>query len=209
MRQIPNLERQINEFKDETYPIRSAGMLSGSSLYSRMVANSYFQDRRDPAVNKYLLTEYATFVTTNVPLSGWQDVRLTYKGMITTFGSELYQDALELGFADEYQPDSELYEQIGASVFAHFNDLKSYANEKLDLFTEVMERIGEDPADIFASMGYEQQEDGTWAYTGPLKTEPADMNLRSSLITLFSLVGVIIVFFIVAMILTRKRVDRE
>ena len=35
------------------------------------------------------------------------------------------------------------------------------------------------------------------------------MNLRSSLITLFSLVGVIIVFFIVAMILTRKRVDRE
>ena len=209
MRQIPNLERQINEFKDETYPIRSAGMLSGSSLYSRMVANSYFQDRRDPAVNKYLLTEYATFVTTNVPLSGWQDVRLTYKGMITTFGLELYQDALELGFADEYQQDSELYEQIGASVFAHFNDLKSYANEKLDLFTEVMERIGEDPADIFASMGYEQQEDGTWAYTGPLKTEPADMNLRSSLITLFSLVGVIIVFFIVAMILTRKRVDRE
>ena len=72
-----------------------------------------------------------------------------------------------------------------------------------------MERIGDDPADIFASMGYEQQEDGTWAYTGPLKTEPADMNLRSSLITLFSLVGVIIVFFIVAMILTRKRVDRE
>lgn len=35
------------------------------------------------------------------------------------------------------------------------------------------------------------------------------MNLRSSLITLFSLVGVILVFFIVAMILTRKRVDRE
>ena len=43
MRQIPNLERQINEFKDETYPIRSAAMLSGSSLYSRMVANSYFR----------------------------------------------------------------------------------------------------------------------------------------------------------------------
>ena len=199
MQEIPNLERQINEFKNDEYPICTAGTLTSSRFYNKMLSSEYFKDRRDPAVNKYMLTEFAKFVTTDEPLENWQEVRLTYKGMIGDFGEENYRNAMDLGLAEESDD-----ENVQKATFAHFNDLKSYATTDLGLFKEIMERVGQDYKKVLKSMSYEEQEDGTWVYTGPLKTVPHNIDIRDSLITLFTLIGVIIALFILALFLTRK-----
>ena len=74
----------------------------------------------------------------------------------------------------------------------------------MEFFKEIMERVGQDYKKVLNSMSYEEQEDGTWIYTGSLKTVPHNIDIRDSLITLFTLIGVIIALFILALFLTRK-----